>query len=90
MGVGGMRSGRKFDFLVSALKRNVEPGKERVDVWRVKVRTTLRKRRVGKSLQSSRVQLREKGAENERSSFFAVRRSICCGKLRIRQNAVVR
>ena len=41
-------------------------------------------------LQSSRVQVREKGAENERSSFFAVRRSICCGeKLRIRQNDVV-
>jgi len=36
MGVRGMRASRKFDFLVSALERNVEPGKERVDIWNSK------------------------------------------------------
>ena len=79
MGVGRMRSSRKFDFLVGALERNIEPGKECVDIWRIRIRTRLDKsRRVGESLQSSRVQVREKGAANARSSFFAVRRSICC------------
>jgi hypothetical protein len=41
MGVGGMRSGRKFDFLVGALERNIEPGEECVDIWRIRVRTRL-------------------------------------------------
>ena len=36
MSVRGMRAGRKFDFLMSALERNVKPGKERVDIWTVK------------------------------------------------------
>ena len=33
MSVRGMRASGKSDFLVGALKRNVEPGEERVDIW---------------------------------------------------------
>ena len=32
MSVRGMRASRKSDFLVGTLERNVEPGKERVDI----------------------------------------------------------
>ena len=39
MSVRWVRASRKSDFLVGALERNVEPGKERVDIWtKVKVR----------------------------------------------------
>lgn len=32
MSVRGVRASRKSDFFVGALERNVEPGKERVDI----------------------------------------------------------
>ena len=36
MSVRGMGASGKSDFLVGAFERNVEPSKERVDIWTVK------------------------------------------------------
>lgn len=85
MGILCVWTGGELDLLVGALERDIEPCEESMDVCRLSMLSTqgeyLRDQRDG---QSFRVAVREKGAWNVRSSFLAVKRSICY-RTRVRQ-----
>ena len=71
-----VRSSGELYFFVGAIKGNVKPSEESVDVYSTSVSSEIE---VHKNYsQSFLVAVNEKGAVKERSSFLQVRKSMCC------------
>lgn len=79
MCVFGMGSSTKFDLLVGTFKGNIKPCQEGVNVCKVLSEST--SHLCVANVQSFRVACRVNGARNVRSSFLAVRKSICYTKV---------
>jgi hypothetical protein len=73
-----MRTSGEFNFLVSTFEGDIEPCKERVNIYEYQYHQCAAKRfQYQSDRQSLRVAVRVNGAVNVRSSFFAVSRSMC-------------